>query len=534
MASIELVNQRSVLPQGEIPYIRPPGEGYKYDSFQRAGAELQQGAAQLQAELDKMQNEDNDREFGKLDNEMSDYIRLKSYGDGTAENPGYLNSTGENAMNGYSLLQKDIDKKVADLKKTASNQDVLDRFTVVSDHRTNDAYSSFLNHAGDQRKVANDQTTEARIAAATSDAVSNFGNPMFLEQGLAVQESELRSAGARNGSSPEAIEFAVKQQKSKTIAATVTAAIVGNLGYAKQLTAKYSGEIDGLTLADLKDKMHAEQRQQLSDYFQFDRLAKDRLEDKQKAQHREVAGKLNDYSETQIIDMFSKNQLSEGGKDDLLAMKNNLAQPGAGNARAQTLVELGLRTRQISPDDVFSMVADPAKSQGMNEKQLQDLMEKATTFANNDPILSRQDVKDGMEQINRVMSVPQTLAEGFLKDQLRTKWNNSARFFTDTITAHPEMSGDQVAQMTLERFRMKPHNLQEYPKPYGWPQNISWGTMDTKAIQKGMAASMKSLLDDLNSKKITPETFNQEKEAIEFYTEQLKQMTNAPMPTQSK
>src|SRR5882672_6835688 len=121
MATVPTVTQRSVLPSGgNLPYGNP-NEGYASNYTNKAliglGNQISQATDEFTTAMDKLQAEDDKREFRKLDTEYSAYVRTITYGDGTAANPGFMNQRGENAISAYPNAQKALQKKQDDLLK---------------------------------------------------------------------------------------------------------------------------------------------------------------------------------------------------------------------------------------------------------------------------------------------------------------------------------------------------------------------------------------------------------------------------------
>src|SRR5574341_1599375 len=109
MATIPVVTQRTVLPSTQaLPTASPnfisPATIFGR-SLQQTGAQISQATDVLMQEMEKIQYEDDKREFRKLDAEFSSFLRAATYGDGTPENPGFVNTYGENAVNGFKTTQ---------------------------------------------------------------------------------------------------------------------------------------------------------------------------------------------------------------------------------------------------------------------------------------------------------------------------------------------------------------------------------------------------------------------------------------------
>lgn len=119
---------------------------------------------------DKFAEEDAKREARDLDTEYSNAIRELQRGDGTDENPGYLNLAGENAVNG----REDHITALEDLHKTMLERASSDRVGELVGRAFNSRFKSALDgsavHFGGQRRVANKASFDAHQAAIADDA----------------------------------------------------------------------------------------------------------------------------------------------------------------------------------------------------------------------------------------------------------------------------------------------------------------------------------------------------------------------------
>ena len=137
-----------------------------------------------------IQDEDDKREFGKLDTELASFITEFGYGDGTPENQGFYATRGENTLLAFPTAQRAIQNKRKELLEAASNNRVRNMFSVSSQQRVDKELSSYLSQVTSQRRLANEAVGKARIDQATDDAVAAFVDRAVLERSLVIAEQE--------------------------------------------------------------------------------------------------------------------------------------------------------------------------------------------------------------------------------------------------------------------------------------------------------------------------------------------------------
>lgn len=189
-------------------------------------------------------NEDNEREAKRLDVELSSTLRRINYGDGTAANPGYFGTRGENAINGFASTQKQIQDAHQALLKSAKNDRVRQMYGDVANKRIEHELNSMSRFVGQERRAAADTVSEARMQEAAANASTSWNDPTVLRQSIGVALSEAKSMAERNGWSAEVL--AAKEREAKTVIASsaIKAALaVEATGKASQLFKQFSGDM---------------------------------------------------------------------------------------------------------------------------------------------------------------------------------------------------------------------------------------------------------------------------------------------------
>ena len=528
MANIPVVTQRSVLPSDQaLPFSNAQGSRalqFIGQQAQQSGVKLKNIAAEMVAEYEKIQAEDNERELSKLDIELSSYLRTVKYGDGTSKNPGYLNTLGENAINGYGSVQQGINKKIEQLMKVASNDDVRKRFEIVAGTRSNQTLDELTNHVADQRLKSNAAVSDARIIEAVNNASASWSNPQALEEAFLINQAELGKRAVAEGWAEDLFKAALQEKNTLAIERTVSAAIIGNVGAAQSLLNRYGDSIDGFTKADLQDKIDAKRRQLVSEAEAAENRAERRKKRAQEEAFKDsyVAVEKGEKDASVLLEELANGTLDPSAYTFLT---NRIDQKNApdtgGNQNVYLDLSIALKTGAAEPSDIYKVVRDP--SLGLNADQQNKLIEEAEQKTNNNPILSRDDVGRARNQITTVLEAPKGPAAKF-DIGAADRYNNALREFDARILSNPNQNADALAQDVIKGYRPSPSTLGTLRKPEGWPSDIPWGTLDVNQLQLGISKTGENLQKKLESKDIDVDTFNEEVERLRYYLEMISKM----------
>lgn len=223
---------------------------------QQGGAQLEQAGAQIAAAGQRIRNEDNAEELKALDIEYADYTRKISYGDGTPENPGFLNVQGKNAEAAYKDAAEKLDQKRAELVARASNDKVRKAFNLSSLERRSTEDTRYLDHVADQRNKASIDSSNARMQLGLEDAADAYKTPEVIARSLAINGTEIANIAAKTGMDADTAKATLQAQNSKVVEAAVTSALKAqDTGTASKLMQLFDGEMDGTTRAKLKGMM---------------------------------------------------------------------------------------------------------------------------------------------------------------------------------------------------------------------------------------------------------------------------------------
>lgn len=213
------------------------------------GASLAQTGARIQGVADELGRlalrtmvEDNEREAGKLDVELSSALRSVTRGDGTQQNPGYFGLRGEAALQGYEGAQKSIREAQKKLSESAKNPRVKEIFDRVASRRIETEMDRLASHVGQERVRAADTVSEARLSEAANDAAAAWNDPKIINRSVVLAVNEIRSMAERNGWGKE-VEAAKVREATSVIAtgAAKAALAVEATGAAQRIFKQYEG-----------------------------------------------------------------------------------------------------------------------------------------------------------------------------------------------------------------------------------------------------------------------------------------------------
>ena len=507
MASIPIVAARSVLPSDQaLPMFRPQERGDPLGSaIGEAGRRIQRISAAFKAEMDKLQAEDNKREFSKLDTEMADFIRTVTYGDGTEENTGYLNSMGEHAINGYKVADSAIAAKRKELEESASNQEVKDMFSLAANERIGSAQDRFRDHAADERVKANAAVSDARINNAALDAAAAWSEPEVLEDNLDLSEAELTSRAALEGWSPDFLAMKLRDVRSKVVSGVAETAMTYNVNVANNVISQYSQDISPFTRADLYEKMEQKRRQNIADAERFERQAEKALNDRHKEVERQafIRAARGDLTLDDAVGLLQNNDISVSQYENILGYMNstNAGTPDNLSARNRHEMELYQNHRR----DFSDFYNDP----DLSERDKSYLIGKLIEFDRSGGTLNTLEMHEARERIEVIV--------GGGRDPETKKWLDiqaGERALRAIDELHERVKAGENPTAVLDdiintpRWRGTVRNLNTYPQPYKWEG--AWPPLSKEIAIQNWKEAFRKLQADRKANKIDQEGANRE------------------------
>lgn len=134
---------------------------------------------------------------------------------------GYFSKTGQHALDAYGPTMEALEKARQDALGTLNNPMAKKMADDVFVQKIGRLEPTMGEHAAQQRKVWMNETSNARIASATQEAVNFFGDPIKQGQAFATIKDEVLSQGEQNGWSPEF----TKQTQDKAVSNAMVSVI---------------------------------------------------------------------------------------------------------------------------------------------------------------------------------------------------------------------------------------------------------------------------------------------------------------------
>jgi len=331
-----------------------------------------------------LQDEDDQREFKKLDIELSAFIRELGRGDGSEENQGFYSTEGELTILAFPKAQIAIQNKRAELLAGASNNRVKNMFSISSEQRVEKELSSFLTHVTKQRKKANKATGDARIAEAKDDATAAPFDRDVLERAIVIVEGE--TAELFKDFSQDVIDNEVEKAVTNLLDKVITAASRLDNNRAKKIFNDFFLKIDGVSRAAISIRLEARDKELLRLRTEAEASAKKEHEDRQDATFvRVILGiAKGEVSEDLVFLLLEKGGLSaiQHGKALKLLREDGVISDPDTLLALEVDVRLGEKTFE-----------DIENAENISNKDKRILIALVDTVERRGGILARDDIK---------------------------------------------------------------------------------------------------------------------------------------------
>lgn len=227
------------------------------DAWHRTAAGLQTvGDA-----FDKVQLRDDKKESIDYTNQYVADVNKLMWGDGTDQNPGFMNLKGDGAVKAAPTFQEQIQKLRQGYLEKGSNKQVRELFDQASIELTLPTTQDILQHAGKQKVVAADATDDATIDTFTDNLARNPLNAETRNQSLLMITNSVKSKLARQGiTDPVVINDEVRKATSAALADAVNISISRDLGEGKALYGLYQDQLSADQQFKLEENIKTEER----------------------------------------------------------------------------------------------------------------------------------------------------------------------------------------------------------------------------------------------------------------------------------
>jgi len=257
---------QKVAPSGSAPVFQTDGGANRAafgatvaDAYSRLGQTGANVANDMAGLALKIQTEDNERVTKELDVKYGQSWAVAGSGDGTTDNQGYYATKGMNAVEAYDGVLEAQKKARQKITEGVTNKRVLQSFGLAADARDANELKVMGRHVSNERVVAQDQTSQARIDLAVNGAAVGWVDPTIMDASLAIINGEADNAAKRKGLTPEATEAFKLQETTKAVTGAFHAALAaGDTVSATDLLNSRAGLVDGVSLAGLRGELRTE------------------------------------------------------------------------------------------------------------------------------------------------------------------------------------------------------------------------------------------------------------------------------------
>ncbi len=198
--------------------------------------------------------DDNKRELKEALVAQSKLEKTIFFGDGTKENPGFSNLSGQAAIDGLQTARQAYTQGQENIAKGLTSTVQRQRFAAASAQAGVDAQARLNDHTSKQRAVANLRTAKARQQEAKDNAVFDFRNDDRMATNFAIVQAEALTVGSEAGLTGQALVSHVEKAVSEVAVQAVEAAIAaGDIARGRKLLAQYKkgGQLDGTDIPAL-------------------------------------------------------------------------------------------------------------------------------------------------------------------------------------------------------------------------------------------------------------------------------------------
>lgn len=448
------VDQRALPTTAPQPLSYQSARGVTADSFgAQVGRSLIEGGQKLGAAADdayrqvlKEQIEDNERKAKELDIAFASFNQTIGFGDGSDENKGFYGTKGENTLARQAEVTEAIKKERQRLLDSAPNKAVKDMFGLASAVREKDEIGRVLRYTGEQRTVANNETSEARITTATSDAALNYNDDDTVVKSLAVVEGEVLMLAERNGMGKETTDNKLRLGRTQVVTGAVEAAVrQEDPARAEKLLSTYEGMIDGVQAAKLRKSVEDGSVTKAAQILRDQALAK--FPNDPVAGREWIKSVAEGKTEDEALSRFN-NELNAARQ-----VKND-AQSDAANARAITTFNQGQtdRAARLIRDAEADATAAANREWTLAERARTERVRAAETTAEQ-WIESKKPYTELPFEVRELL--PEAAKKAFQAREVQLASGEPNQSDWTAYAQYNEMNADQLRNLNMAEVRTK-------------------------------------------------------------------------------
>jgi hypothetical protein len=234
----------------------PPGAFGIDSGVEDLGKGLTKGSEAIFSAVASELSDEHSRIAKEKENELRQRIRLRLYGDGTNENPGYFGLSGSAAVDNHPLTQQGIQKDYDDILNSIGSNNIRRIFQTAANDRLSTVGSQVGRHLVTHRKVAQLETSQARQTEAVDDARLAYNDPETVSKSLSAVRGEVFDQARIQGWSPEVIDTELDKAQTVLFSAMIKDAMKrGDTSSAVALLRKHSTQMDPGAVAALEQDL---------------------------------------------------------------------------------------------------------------------------------------------------------------------------------------------------------------------------------------------------------------------------------------
>ena len=419
---------------------------------------------------------ENEREGKELD---ALYLQRKNellHGDGTAENPGYYSRQGGAAVDTGVDTTKALEELRKSIGQQATNQAVREAFLNSSATSFAADVKGVNRYVSEQRIVAANTASKARIKEASDDAALAWNDPEIEARSLSIIQNEVVSQGKLNGWDPEVTQSAWEEARTNMYREMVVTSVKnGRIDEAKATLERVKGSMDAPIAAEMQALVD-QQENRVEEQVTTDRIIAENPGDPaaQLRAARQLTGELRDNVVKRI------NRRIDEGKEIERLQKQDIAQEAFGFVNSGGDIDTYAKT---NPERFRVLQSDGVLMNRL--EKLQDRLAEGREYATASDRVSFTELSE-MSDVELSRTDPDTY-KGVLTKSEYNKYLTMRRGAIDSLDEN---------SATYEPYRFADSQLARAA-----PNNLKWGkAKQGSALEKTQNTIRNTVFEQIRSK----------------------------------
>jgi hypothetical protein len=282
--------------------------GLQARGLQQAGQQIAGLGDDAAAIALKDQAEDNERETKNKETEYRAQLREL-----TAD---YFDSKSNNTVNTREAVEAAVRKARQNFLDGTENARVKEMFGRVAAVHEEAYLGKIDGHYRDQRNVANDEASTARIGQSIDEVAAFPTDPTVIMRARATIEAEVRSRAERNGWELDVADAKREEELTAMHSTAIGALLESDPMAARAYYLKHKGEIDGTARPGIEKSLEAGELRQQSQQAADDIMARGLDERAALAEARKIKDpKLRDEVVQRVTSRYAENERIRNRED---------------------------------------------------------------------------------------------------------------------------------------------------------------------------------------------------------------------------